>query len=264
MISLFEMQLTQLFTIAYNAIASSQVTLASDKNKNAHLAHPLHPMLKRAHKILEPHFISDILPEEGHGLLATQASWTKLLLALPEAAHPVSIELEKKWRSKNNQNVTPAEKWAELKASLQSFIGKSGSSKAPKNISNGDKLKIEYWAIETVFKYTYPRLDINVSKGMNHLLKSPFCVHPKTGRVCVPIDISKVDEFDPFAVPTLGQLMKELDGYEGQTVGHEWEKTSLRTSFEHFEKKFLVPMLNDVRKSQKKEREMMAAVVGDF
>ena len=220
-------------------------------------------MLRRAYKILEPHFISSIIPEDGHGLLATQASWTKLLLTLPEAANTVSIELEKRWRSPKNTS-TPAEKWAELKSALQSFIGKSGSNKAPKNVTNSDKLKIEHWSIETVFKYTYPRLDINVSKGMNHLLKSPFCVHPKTGRVCVPIDISKVEEFDPLAVPTLGQLMKELDCHQGDTVGHDWQKTSLKGPFEHFEKKFLHPMLNDVRKSQREEREKRAAVVGDF
>jgi DNA primase catalytic subunit len=42
---------------------------------------------------------------------------------------------------------------------------------------------------------------VNVSKHLNHLLKSPFVVHPKTGKVCVPIDPAQADGFDCNAVP---------------------------------------------------------------
>ncbi len=225
-------------------------------------------MLSRAFQTLEPHFIDDVLPEDGHGLLATQASWLKVLLTLPKAADPVSLKLKEKWE-RVKDSTSPNEKWIELKSELMAFIGKgTKSSKVSKNVSNTDRLRIEHWPIETVFKYTYPRLDINVSKMQNHLLKSPFCVHPKTGRICVPIDVSKIDSFDPFGVPTLNQLMKELDEYDAseQTKQCEfnWQKTSLKAPFENFQKQFLIPLMNDVRRIQREEREKQAAVVGDF
>lgn len=64
---------------------------------------------------------------------------------------------------------------------------------------------------DIILQYTYPRLDAEVSKHRNHLLKAPFCVHPKTGRVCVPVDPDTIDEFKPEKVPTVGQLLRELD-----------------------------------------------------
>jgi DNA primase small subunit len=64
---------------------------------------------------------------------------------------------------------------------------------------------------DIILQYTYPRLDAEVSKHRNHLLKAPFCVHPKTGRICVPVDPERVGEFDPEGVPTVGQLLRELD-----------------------------------------------------
>ncbi|KAJ6415435.1 hypothetical protein OIU84_004266 [Salix udensis] len=105
---------------------------------------------------------------------------------------------------------------------------------------------------EIVFSFTYPRLDMEVSRHMNHLLKAPFCVHPKTGRVCVPIDPNHCDEFDPTAVPTLSQLFEELN--MGGTRAHddnEWDRTSLGESISFFRSSFLQPLL----KSCKEEME---------
>lgn len=73
------------------------------------------------------------------------------------------------------------------------------------------KRKWEAALEDLILQYTYPRIDAEVSKHRNHLLKAPFCVHPGTGRVCVPIDPAKVDKFDPDTVPTVGELLVELD-----------------------------------------------------
>ncbi|NXD72361.1 PRI1 primase, partial [Eolophus roseicapillus] len=79
---------------------------------------------------------------------------------------------------------------------------------------------------EVMLQFCFPRLDINVSKGVGHLLKSPFSVHPKTGRISVPLDLQKLDQFDPFTVPTISSLCHELDAAgadEEQEDGAETE-----------------------------------------
>ena len=34
--------------------------------------------------------------------------------------------------------------------------------------------------------YTYPRFDVEVTRGMNHLLKIPFSVHSKSRKISIP------------------------------------------------------------------------------
>jgi DNA primase small subunit len=248
--------------------------LGSDKNQKVGLTLPLHPMLERSYKTLEPLFVKHVLPSSGHGILANEKQWTELLQTLPPAAEIVRDKLLQKWKS-TETSTTPAEKWIELKKHLNIFANlnkQQGKAKSQKTLSTADKSAIELWPIATVFTYTYPRLDINVSKMQNHLLKSPFCVHPKTGRVCVPIDPKNVDEFDPFNVPTLGQLEQELNAYEQNNDGEEdekrikydWQKTSLKEHFEPFQKQFLDPLWKDRLRAQREAAEAQAAMTGDF
>lgn len=226
-------------------------------------------MLSRALDILEPMFIEHVLPESGHGLLASSEQWEPLLDTLPDAAKMVRDRMIESWSSSKGARLSPAEKWEELKQHLSAVFGRNTSVKRAKSVTNVDKESIESWPAEVVFRYTYPRLDINVSKMQNHLLKSPFCVHPKTGRVCVPIQADKIDDFDPFQVPTLPQLMKELDQYhatEGDAtkVKKDWQKTSLREYFQPFQKNFLEPLLKELRQKARDEMEERSAITGDF
>lgn len=110
-----------------------------------------------------------------------------------------------------------------------------------------------------MLEYTYPRLDINVSKKLNHLLKSPFVIHPGTGRVCVPIDTRRLDEFSPLEVPTIQGLIREIDEWKEPEVKsekpvHDWEKTSLKPYIEYF-RGFVNAMMKGERGDGKVKRE---------
>ena len=66
------------------------------------------------------------------------------------------------------------ERWNAIHQRVQSFLKyeKKSGHRTNANILN-----------EIMLQFAYPRLDIAVSKGLNHLLKSPFCIHPKTGEI---------------------------------------------------------------------------------
>lgn len=85
---------------------------------------------------------------------------------------------------------------------------------ATSNAHKGKARKYNYFIQEVKLQHCFPRLDANVTRGMNHLLKLPFCIHPKTGNVCVPIDIDDIDNFNLSSVPKVHELKPEtLDPY---------------------------------------------------
>ena len=83
------------------------------------------------------------------------------------------------------------------------------------------------------------RLDIAVSKGMNHLLKAPFCIHPKTGRVCVPFKADKADKFNPEDVPNVLELVNQIDSFTKEKNDLKdvkaYKKTAMREPVSIFE-----------------------------
>jgi DNA primase small subunit len=170
----------------------------------------------------------------------------RLLQLLPDKQ--LNDSLRKKWDSAPGRASTS--KWADIDA-----VAKTGASK-----SLDAKALLEAKQ-DIVLEYTYPRLDIEVSKKLNHLLKSPFVVHPGTGRVCVPIDTKALEDFDPLGVPTVQGLLREIDEWrdpEGEDPGkpvQDWEKTSLKPYIEYF-RSFVLALMKDERDVKvKRERD---------
>lgn len=159
--------------------------------------------------------------------------------------------LRKKWDSAPGRS--SASKWADIDTLAKSGVSRSLDGKA---LLEAKK--------DIILEYTYPRLDVEVSKKLNHLLKSPFVIHPKTGRVCVPIDPKRLDKFDPITVPTVTDLLAEIDEYDkenGPPNGDEdegkkmadYEKTGLKPYIEFF--KTHVSSLLKEERGVKRERE---------
>eukprot|EP00242_Pyramimonas_sp_CCMP2087_P004310 CAMPEP_0198200216 /NCGR_PEP_ID=MMETSP1445-20131203/3263_1 /TAXON_ID=36898 /ORGANISM="Pyramimonas sp., Strain CCMP2087" /LENGTH=471 /DNA_ID=CAMNT_0043870203 /DNA_START=74 /DNA_END=1489 /DNA_ORIENTATION=- len=223
------------------AVAEYFSVYKGGQGKKVALTFPLHPSLQLAFdEVLKPYWEKVVLPVQR--FLEDPVHIETILEAIPSPE--VRQLVRKRWDSskKNSEEdgSLSVERWENLKDIVQ------------KNLKKDFKMKL--FIQEIVFTYVYPRLDVEVSKHMNHLLKAPFCVHPKTGRVCVPIDPEKAEEFDPFEVPSVARLLNELDDYEqihGKQEGPKGEEHA-KTSFGPYVKAWW-PFLEKLNKQVKQE-----------
>ncbi|PRP73405.1 DNA primase small subunit-like [Planoprotostelium fungivorum] len=204
------------------------VVKSGDKNsKKVNLGPQIHPSQMKSFKdVLEPFFTEQLLEQQ---MLMSEGNREKILDLIQDDAAKAAIL--KAWSGRNND--TPQQIWSTLKQTLPSDI-------------RGRRIH------DIIFTYSYPRLDVHVSVGLNHLLKSPFCIHPKTGRVCVPIDPEKCEEFDPTSVPDLYTLVEQLRDNRPikKKDGKEVVPTDLDEHVKFFSKKFVAPLKAAIQKEK--------------
>lgn len=243
------------------AIASYlEIVRGGDKSgKRVNLKRPLHPHVSRSIEILKPYFAQTTLVDQDTFASSEQAD--RLLSLLPDKT--LVEALRKKWESAPERSSTS--KWTDIDALAKTVKGLNPTA-------------LRDAKLDIVLEYTYPRLDAEVSKKMIHLLKCPFVVHPGTGRVCVPIDGRNPEQFDPLSVPTVTELLSEIDEWDAKHPGgipasddveagagtdtdakggrklQDYEKTRLKPHIDYF-RSFIAGLIKDERASKRERGE---------
>ena len=166
------------------------------------LREPVHPLYERAIKTIDEYF-QDVLNEQN---LLNDEKGKNLLKGLIKAYFGNNYQEEKIDNILNSQNNNiSAIKLDEIKDYLEKI--QSGQNKKFSNKKNLVNLCIKDFKLNIL----YPRLDINVSTHINHLLKSPFCIHPKTGLVAVPLSHEDILNFKIDDIPRLDKLVDDFN-----------------------------------------------------
>ncbi|KAK4807290.1 hypothetical protein QYF61_006351 [Mycteria americana] len=212
---------------ALRAAAVEYLTLVkggAETVKKVNLSEPIHPFIRRSVSVVEKYF--DAYALVGQDILGSPESWDKVLALVPEdilpgAAPPSRVRREGLHRGSGvgrPQHREPLQgEFPKKRDSVQRWELLKGRMERTRRAAGTGKSTPCYADWEIMLQYCFPRLDINVSKGVGHLLKSPFSVHPKTGRISVPLDLQRLDQFDPFAVPTIRYVSRA-----GSTGGPGW------------------------------------------
>ena len=73
--------------------------------------------------------------------------------------------------------------------------------------SNYDQVQAKKLERKAIYNLLWPRIDYNVSSSVQHLIRCPFSVHPKTGNLVFPFSVSEcvkvLDEIEKFNIYNL-------------------------------------------------------------
>uniref|UniRef100_A0A8D3DYT1 DNA primase n=1 Tax=Scophthalmus maximus TaxID=52904 RepID=A0A8D3DYT1_SCOMX len=208
----------KLSVAARSAVAEylSLVKGGDETVKKVVLTDPLHPFIRESLAVVERYFPQYALHEQE--ILSRKESVDKVLALVPE----------------------------DILFLFQCCIYEGNKAVIRSLCLQATAKKGQHFEKEIMLQYCYPRLDVNVSKGVNHLLKSPFSVHPKTGRISVPMDLEELDTFDPLAVPTIRSATvlnarvvccekeNEKDAAERRKI-RDYKRTSLAKYVKYFD-----------------------------
>lgn len=224
---------------------------------------PFHPHIERSFNIVKNEFVNIILEDQDPWLTTPSSSpedkcWQQVdeLLSFLDNK-PLQQELKQKWQNQTTTSSSKA-KWDDINTVAKKVL----KSQLQVSLLNDAKKEI-------ILYYMYPRLDVEVSRQMIHLLKSPFCIHPSTGNVCVPFDplqnISGNPEdddygFNPTHAPNLRQIQYELEKWESNPSNldsdkkiADYEKTSLKPYIDYFGR-FVNQLIKDELKETNAKR----------
>lgn len=188
----------RLLTNEGRAAVANYIRLEHSRLSELSASHLRHPSMVASYELLRSIFPKLLTRQSFFSRVDGQISVLNKAVGVENAgptlvdAWPSSVKL-----SAARDTRSPDEVWEGVERSVASLP------------ASDKKAELQLALEKVVFHFLYPRLDVEVSKQTNHLLKAPFCIHPASGKVCVPIDMNTLDSFNPDTVPTLAQLVQE-------------------------------------------------------
>ncbi|XP_045490916.1 DNA primase small subunit [Colias croceus] len=188
------------------------ITGGDNQYKKVHLGSDnLHSSIKRSVNIIDKYF-NDIMEEQE--FLSTPERLSSFVKIIPDETLRKQVE-----ETLKKMPASSPERWETFVNLYHQHCKQNGSAMR----------KLKYLIEEMKIQYCYPRLDVNVTKGFNHLLKSPFSIHPKTGKVSIVFKPENAKNMKLDDIPTINSL---LDDSSKENAQHS---ANMRTATKNFQ-----------------------------